>query len=110
MKLRPTIEKLSKSTQIILLRTIILAALLMDKAEASYIAAIQLDSIFAKAYNNLGAILAEKGEPGAAEQYFQKAIELEPHNGSAHHIPVNIRLKGHQQYREGFATLWPISL
>ena len=82
----------------------------MDKAEASYIAAIQLDSIFAKAYNNLGAILAEKGEPGAAEQYFQKAIELEPHNGSAHHIPVNIRLKGHQQYREGFATLWPISL
>ena len=51
--------------------------------------AIELDSGYAKAYNNRGMVWYEKGEPDLALSDYEKTLELDANNTNAH---INIGL------------------
>jgi tetratricopeptide (TPR) repeat protein len=60
-----------------------------DKAEAAFRAALATDPKFATAAANLGKVLTITGEIDAATKWFERALELEPRNGSFYLCLVN---------------------
>ena len=50
------------------------------EAITHYKTAIKIAPNFAKAYNNLGYALGEKGDIGAAITHYKTAIKIEPRN------------------------------
>lgn len=49
-----------------------------------YLKAIQLDPLFARAYNNLGYIYRQQGKVDLAITYYNKTLELNPKDDTAH--------------------------
>ena len=56
----------------------------LDTAMAYYQKAIELDSTYAVAYNDLGVIFEAKGMPEQAEKNYLKAVKIDPHYLSAY--------------------------
>jgi tetratricopeptide (TPR) repeat protein len=54
-------------------------------AQAQWEKALQLDPRLAIAYNNLAGLYTERGEVRKAQEYFGKAVELRPSDGSFYH-------------------------
>jgi len=62
----------------------------LDQSEAQLRKAIDTDERYPIAWNNLGAVLMEKGEYGEASRVFQTAFALD--NGASDEIRSNLRL------------------
>ncbi|HYO12013.1 MAG TPA: tetratricopeptide repeat protein [Thermoanaerobaculia bacterium] len=94
-----------------------LRAMQLDKANASFELALELDPDRASAWIGLGWIHWEKGEPGA-EQAFRRALELEPYDPLARYSLGNLYfekgdferaeplLRGVGSYQEKLAALY----
>jgi tetratricopeptide (TPR) repeat protein len=57
----------------------------IDKAERLFKEALQIDPIFVPALLDMGGVVAEKGNPAKALEYFSKAAKLEPLNPAVHY-------------------------
>ncbi len=58
-----------------------------ERAEAAYRHAIEIDPTFGDAHCNLGAVLYNRGQRGAARRCFERCLELEPG-----HVEANFNL------------------
>ncbi len=57
-----------------------------SKARHAAERALQLDDSLAESHSAMGSVLADQREWGAAEREFQRAIELDPRNATAHYF------------------------
>jgi len=56
------------------------------RAKAFYDAALKTDATHKGALNNLGVIALEENHPGAAAEYFRRALAQEPRNAKTHYL------------------------
>ncbi len=67
----------------------------IDEAITHYQKALELDPNFAQAYNNLGLVLAGRGQLGEAIAQYQKALEIQPDYAGAHNnLGVALAIRG----------------
>jgi Tfp pilus assembly protein PilF len=73
-----------------------------DDAISAYREALAADPALAPAMNNLGALLAARGQVAPAKQLFQSAVEIDPTYGEAHNN-LGIALAGEQHHEAAIA-------
>ena len=67
----------------------------LDKAEQSYLEAIELDSNYCDAMDNLGQMLRSQGDVTQAIYWYKRSIEVLPNNVVAHqNLAVAYRIQG----------------
>lgn len=83
--------------------------LMFDKAKLSFERALQTDSHYAEAYNNLGTLYHSQGDLNRAEKLYRKALKLKPHSADTYQNLGTLLYskrkfkKGDEAYRQALA-------
>lgn len=71
-----------------------------ELAQKEYQAVITLDPTLPHGYHNMGQLLLEQGKLGEAEQYFQKAIQVDPYFSYSYASLLELYAKTHQDQKK----------